>query len=369
MRAADRLRVLFVLWMWSAAVPAWSAALDLDTVLGASTDADFARADRVRPMVFPDDHGPHERFRSEWWYLTVNLRNADGAEFGVQFTVFRQATRAGPTDDNPWTPAQLYLGHFAITDVAGGRHREAERLARGHPQLAGARADPFAVWVDGWSLTGGPGDFDRLRLSATTESFGADLELVPVKPIVLQGDRGLSAKGPGQASYYYSLPRLAARGTVTVDGERHRVEGAGWLDREWSTSLLSDDQQGWDWFGLQLDSGAELMAFRLRRADGTRDPYDHGSWIAADGTLTPLDADAFELTPVRYWRDSRGVRWPVEWTVILRTPTGVQRLRVDAALDDQRMDTLLTYWEGLVRVFDADGRRVGTGYMELTGYE
>ncbi len=344
MRAADGLRVLFVLWMWSAAAPAWSAALDLDAVLGGAADAGFARADRVRPFVFPADHGPHERFRSEWWYLTVNLRNADGAEFGVQFTVFRQATGAGPTNDNLWTPAQLYLGHFAITDVTGGRHREAERLARGHPQLAGARADPFAVWVDGWSLAGRPGDFDLLRLSATTESFGADLELVPAKPIVLQGDRGLSAKGPDQASYYYSLPRLAARGTVTVDGVRHRVEGAGWLDREWSTSLLSGEQQGWDWFGLQFDSGAELMAFRLRRADG-------------------------KLTPVRYWRDSSGVRWPVEWTVILRTPNGVQRLRVDAALDDQRMDTLLTYWEGLVRVFDADGRRVGTGYMELTGYE
>ena len=375
-RIEDRLRVSLqrmragvLLGAWCVALPAWGAALDLDTVLGGSVLDGFARADRVRPFVFPADHGAHERYRSEWWYLTVNLRGVDGAEFGVQFTAFRQATAPERADSNPWTPAQLYLAHFAVTDVAGGRHREAERLSRGHPRLAGARAAPFAVWVDGWSLTGTANGLDALHLVAATETFAADLELVPVKPIVLQGDRGLSAKGPGQASYYYSLPRLAVRGRVTVDGVEHPVEGSGWFDREWSTSLLSGEQRGWDWFGLQFDSGAELMAFRMRRSDGSRDPYDHGSWVAPDGTATPLDARAFELTPTRYWRDSGGVRWPVEWTVTVRAPEGVQRFRVAAALDDQRMDTLLTYWEGLVRILDEQGRRIGAGYMELTGYE
>jgi predicted secreted hydrolase len=321
--------------------------------------------------VFPDDHGPHPAYRSEWWYVTMNLRSAGGAEFGSQFTVFRQATAPGPVDvdTDPWSAAQLYLAHFALTDVARGRHVEAERLARGHPQLAGARSAPFAVWVDGWRLADRDGGFESLELVAAADGMRADLVLEPRKPVVLQGDRGLSAKGPGQASYYYSLTRLAVRGTVEVAGERHRVEGRAWLDREWSTSLLSAGQAGWDWFGLHLDSGEDLMAFRLRRADGARDPYDHGAWVLPDGTSTTLSADAFQLRPLRWWRDAKGVRWPVEWRVAVRLAEGVREFRVVAAVDDQRMDTLLTYWEGLVHVLDGDGRQIGAGYMELTGYD
>lgn len=340
--------------------------LRLESVLGATEADGFARADVVRPFEFPDDHGPHEDFRSEWWYLTVNLRDADGAAFGVQFTAFRQATAppGGPAED--WATRQVYLAHLAVTDVAGRRHQSHERLARGHPRLAGARADPFAVWVDGWRLAAVAEGFAPLRLEARARETVVDLVLEPVKPLVLQGDRGLSAKGPGQASYYYSLPRLSASGALELDGVRHAVQGFAWFDREWSTSLLSAGQIGWDWFGLQFDDGEELMAFRLRRDDGTRDPYDHGSWIARDGRARHLGPADFELVPLRYWRDRAGVRWPVEWEIRLadRAP-----LRVVAALDDQRMDTLLVYWEGLVRVLDERGRRIGAGYMELTGYD
>lgn len=346
-----------------------AAPLELESVLGGTAANGFARAERVRPFVFPEDHGPHEQFRSEWWYVTVSLRNPRGDAFGTQFTVFRQATTPAPSDGNPWTPRQLYLAHFAVTDVVRGRHAESERLARGHPELAGARADPFAVWVDGWSLAGQGGGFEPLRLVAGEGGDRAELELVPTKAPVLQGDRGLSAKGPAQASYYYSLSRLAVQGELVVDGERHRVEGLGWFDREWSTSLLSREQAGWDWFGLHLDSGEDLMAFQLRRADGARDPYDHGAWVGPDGKAATLPADRFELRPLRYWRDSAGVRWPVEWQITLRLADGERRYRVVAALDDQRMDTLLTYWEGLVRVLDEAGRPIGSGYMELTGYE
>jgi predicted secreted hydrolase len=376
MKRSERSVLALVLLL--AAAVSWSAQLRLESVLGESGPDGFARADRVRPFVFPDDHGPHEAYRSEWWYLTLNLRNARGEPFGAQFTVFRQALTPAAIDANPWTPAQLYLGHFAVTDVVRGRHVEAERLARGHPDLAGAWADPFAVRVEGWSLEGSyvdsadehdRGRFETLHLKAAAPGMAATLELAPLKPPVLQGDRGLSAKGPGQASYYYSLTRLAVQGEIVVAGERHQVDGLGWFDREWSTSLLSGEQAGWDWFGLHLDSGEDLMAFQLRRADGARDPYDHGAWVSRDGAATTLAADRFELRPLRYWRDSRGVRWPVEWAITVRIDEGVRELRVVAAIDDQRMDTLLTYWEGLVRVLDEAGLPIGWGYMELTGYE
>jgi len=347
----------------------WSAQLGLDAVLGGTGAAGFARADRVRSFEFPADHGPHEAYRSEWWYLTLNLLDAEDRPFGVQFTAFRQALVPGPAAANPWASGQMYLAHFAVTDVARCQHRAAERLARGHPRLAGARAEPFAVWVDGWRLDDPDGGFEALRLIARDGDLAVDLALTPLKGPVLQGDRGLSAKGPEQASYYYSFSRLGVRGTVRSHGMTHRVEGRGWFDREWSTSVLSAGQVGWDWFGLHLDDGADLMAFRLRRADGVRDPYDHGAWIAADGSATALAPGRFELVPLRFWQDERGVRWPVEWRVTVDGPEGARELRVVAALEDQRMDTLLTYWEGLVRVLDPDGRPIGAGYMELTGYE
>jgi predicted secreted hydrolase len=358
---------------------AWPAQLGLESVLGETAEEGFLRADHVREFVFPDDHGPHEDYRSEWWYVTVNLRTREGREFGVQFTAFRQALRPPGETAGPWNADQVWLAHFAVTDVAARRHHARERMVRGHPRLAGARATPFAVWVDGWRLEtagdtrdesrGITGDPGPLRLDAAADTLAVTLRLEPAKPVVLQGDQGLSAKGPGQASYYYSLPRLSATGTVSIDGRTHPVAGRAWLDREWSTSVLSAGQVGWDWFGLHFDDGEDLMVFRLRREDGQRDPYDQGMRVRADGTGDWLQADAFGLTPLRVWRDERGVEWPVAWRLLLRRPDGERVYRIEAAIDAQRMDTLLTYWEGLVHVHDAQGRRVGAGYMELTGYE
>jgi predicted secreted hydrolase len=351
--------------------PAGQAAsqLRLGAVLGETADDGFARADSPWAFEFPRDHGPHPEFRSEWWYLTANLRAPNGDEFGVQFTLFRQALRAEPGVGGPWDASQIYLGHAAVTDVAAGVHLEAERLARAHPRLAGVTAAPFRAWIDGWSLTASGDDLEGLVLDVVTADFALNLRFDPVKPVALQGDQGLSAKGPGQASYYYSIPRLSAAGRIARGTTATAVTGAAWLDREWSTSVLSDDQTGWDWFALQLNSGEDLMAFQLRRRDGSRDPFDQGLWVDEAGVGRHLTAGDFVLLPLRAWRDDRGTAWPVAWSLTLTGPEGPRRLRIEAAIDDQRMDTLLTYWEGLVWVFDETGRRVGTGYLEMTGYE
>ena len=205
---------------------------------------------------------------------------------------------------------------------------------------------------------------ERWTLEASTDAFAIDLQLHPQKSVVYQGDRGLSAKGPGQASYYYSVPRLAARGQLEVGGERYSVSGLGWLDREWSTSVLGDEQVGWDWFALMMADGRDVMVFRLRRRDQSRDPYDHGVMVAADGSARQLAMADFRLQPLEFWRDERGVRWPIRWRLTVDDCEWI----VSAAIEDQRMDTALTYWEGLVHVSDTEGRRVGQGYMELTGY-
>jgi predicted secreted hydrolase len=218
--------------------------------------------------------------------------------------------------------------------------------------------------VDGWELRGRNGGFAEQRLEIVTEAFSVSLDVDVDKAPVLQGDRGLSAKGPGQASYYYSVPRLTAAGTLKIGEVVHRVRGSAWLDREWSTSVLSADQLGWDWFALQFDDATELMAFRLRRNDGARDPYDQGLLVDAAGVGQPLGVEDFELQPEIYWTDEHGVSWPLQWRLTL----GERLLRIRAAVPDQRMDTAIVYWEGLVGVFDQSGKRIGKGYMELTGY-
>ena len=343
---------------------AGSGQLRLGGILGPSPDATFARAEGPRTFQFPADHGPHEGYRSEWWYLTAMLQDRHGAEFGVQFTVFRQALSTLKSA-NPWRTSQVYMAHAAVTSVAAQQHWEDQRVARGHPALAGAVGEPFAVWVDGWTLTGLGGGFESQILNVSTPKFAFELRLEVVKGPVLQGVAGLSAKGPGQASYYYSVPRLQVTGVVKVGGASHPVSGSAWLDREWSTSVLSAEQQGWDWFALHLSDASEIMAFRLRRQDGERDNFDHGLAVAADGASRVLTREDFELVPLEYWTDDSGVRWPVVWALHV----GEQTWRVAAAVEDQRMDTALVYWEGLVHVFSVSGERVGSGYMELTGYE
>ena len=340
--------------------------LRVGDVLGSGPEeAAFARADTPRPFRFPADHGAHPDFRSEWWYLTVVLEDGAGREFGVQFTVFRQALFPGGPAEDPWRNGQAYLGHLAVTDVQAARHREAERLSRGHPALAGARAGnegDFSVWLEGWQLSGTGDDWN---LEAAAGDFAVSLRLAPTRPPVLQGDGGLSAKGPGQASHYYSVPRLGATGQLRIDANTYAVGGLGWLDREWSTSVLGTHHLGWDWFALMLDNGEDIMAFRLRRDDGARDPYDHGVLVDPAGGSRHLGSGDFRLEPLEYWQDERGTQWPVHWELAV----GARRWRIAAPVHDQRMDTLLTYWEGLVHVLDERGRRSGRGYMELTGYQ
>ena len=328
-------------------------------------DSGFLKAEAPRPFVFPEDHGAHPDYRSEWWYLTCTLAAGDGRRFGAQFTLFRQGLVARPPTANPWRSGQVYLAHLALTDVAAGRHYEHARWARGHPMLAGAESRPFSVWMEDWRLFSTGEEFVPLSLAARADDFALALEVHAGKPWVAQGEAGLSRKGKGEASYYYSFPRLKVSGSLETGGRDVTVQGLGWLDREWSTSVLSPAHRGWDWFGLHLDDGSDVMVFRLRRHDGTRDPFDAGLRVGEDGERTALDRDDFELTVTRTWRDVEGIEWPVAWRL---EGLADEPWRIEAVLNDQRMDTTIVYWEGLVDVRDAHGARLGEGYMELTGY-
>ena len=335
--------------------------------MGGTPDPGFARAIEVRPFVFPADHGPHPAFATEWWYFTGNLFTDDGRRFGYQLTLFRIGLTPGePGDAERWRAHQMYMGHLALSDVAAREHRHAERFSRAAAGLAGAVADPLRVWLGPWSIRGTPASTFPLTIDAVTDSFALQLTLeLGDKPVVLQGDRGLSQKSaaPGNASYYYSHTRLPTRGTVVVDGQGYDVTGNSWWDREWSSSALADDQAGWDWFALQLDDGRDLMFYRMRDHQGRAQIYSRGVLVDADGSVLELGLEDVSAAPTRHWTDGNGARHPVAWR--LKVPARDLDLTVEAVFDDQLMDTTVSYWEGAV---DVRGSHRGVGYLELSGY-
>ncbi len=352
--------------------------------------AGFAQAQPGIVPQFPQDHGPHEDYQTEWWYYTGNLQSENGEHFGYQLTFFRRALtppdqRAARTSD--WAADQVYMAHFAITDVAGGRHTAFEKLARGAGGVAGAQAEPFRVWLEDWSVTGEavlgsrslPYRMAPQRLTAAAGDIQLNLELTDMKGPVLQGDQGYSQKGEEttNASIYYSLTRMAAEGTVTVQGKTLTVSGLGWMDHEYSTSALGREQVGWDWFSIQLDNDTELMVFQLRRNDGSVDAFSSGTLIAASGATLTLTTEEggregrpyFSLQTTGRWRSPHtDAEYPSGWR--LDIPSAELSLTITPHLQDQEMNVSYSYWEGAVRVTGTLGARAvsGDGYVELTGY-
>ena len=357
----------FALWPSSARQPIQATVAVREAL--AEDRAGFARALAPRPMSFPEDHGPHPDFRMEWWYYTGNLKTSAGRHVGFQLTFFRIAlSPAEEPRSSAWATRQLYVAHFAVTDTAGGRFHAASRTSRAALDLAGAQATPFRVWVESWSAEGEGG---ATRLRAREGDVAIDLTVSPAKPVVLQGDRGLSRKGPepGNASFYYSLTRMPTRGTVRLGSETLEVSGEAWMDREWSTSALGAAVEGWDWFAVQLDDGRELMVYLLRRRDGTLDPFSAGTLVAADGTARRLEAAEVQVETLAHWTSPHsGVRYPARWR--LSVPSAELRLEIEPRVADQELRVGTRYWEGAVAVSGSSGGQPGAGwgYVELVGY-
>lgn len=348
--------------------PAAEAPVRLSDRLGGDHDAGFARAVEPKTLAFPRDHGPHPAFRNEWWYFTGNLDTPDGRRFGYQVTFFRIALAAERVQRrSAFATRDVWMGHVALSDATAGRHTAHERLTRGAAGLAGAAAMPRRFWIEDWQLSlRANGDW---RIDVATPDFELGLDLSALRPVVSQGDRGLSRKSAeaGNASYYYSIPRLKTRGRLRVGDHAYAVAGLSWLDREWSTSALASNQAGWDWFALQLHDGRDLMFYRLRRDDGSADRWSAGSLSDPAGIPRALSLADLALTPTRWWQAGDGVRYPVGWRLAWREG---ETWHVEAVFDEQRMDLGVRYWEGMVDVLQgaADGELIGRGYLELAGY-
>lgn len=344
------------------------ASLSIADTLRGDNATGYARALEPRNLHFPADHGPHPEFRTEWWYYTGNLETHEGRRFGFQLTFFRSALAPEmPDRKSAWATRQAYLAHFTVTDVAGKRFHSFERWGRGALGLAGAQGEPFRVWTGDWSADAVNGQAPPMHLRAAHADAAIDLILQAGRAPVLQGNRGLSHKSaePGNASYYYSLPRMPAAGTVRLGNESFTVTGAAWMDREWSTSSLGRDQVGWDWFALQLADGRDVMLYQLRRTDGSADPASSGTVSGPTGEGRHLELGDFSLTVLDRWRSPRsGAVYPSRWR--LRIPSEKLDLEITPLLADQELDVAFRYWEGAVAV---SGSQNGRGYVELTGYQ
>jgi predicted secreted hydrolase len=327
---------------------------------------------RSRPLVFPADFGAHPDSRTEWWYITGSLDTGTRTH-GFQVTFFRSRTGLAESHPSRFAAKQLVFAHAAVTDMELRRLRHDQRIARAGFGIADSATGDTHVVLRDWSLRrSGPANRSEYhaRAASSTGGFALDLRLAATQAVLLQGDAGLSRKGPlpEQASHYYSQPQLAVGGTLTLDGRRTPVSGRAWMDHEWSDAYLAPQARGWDWLGMNLDDGSALMAFRIRLPDGSA-LWAGGSLRAPGAASRSFAPDEVTFTPVRRWTSpsSRAV-YPVEWR--LDTPAG--RFRVRALLDDQELDsrgsTGAIYWEGLSELLDERGRRVGRGYLEMTGY-
>ena len=345
-------------------------------MLSGESEGDFARAVEPLDFVFPTDHGPHPDYKTEWWYYTGNLKTEGGREFGYQLTFFRRALTAEiPVRKSRLATSQIYMAHFALTDVKAKTHTSFERYSRGAGGLAGAQGEPtYEVWLEDWSAsqdsTGG------FRLRAVDDQIepriAIDLKLRETRPPLLHGLRGLSQKGPehGNANHYYSLVGLDTEGTVISRGEAYEVSGKSWMDHEFRTSALSKGAVGWDWFGLQLDDGTALMFGRLRKSEGGEIGIFEGTVSYADGRRIPIQPGEFTVTATGSWKSPETeITYPSGWEVDF--PALNIALHIEPLIPNQELSSGFTYWEGAVSVEGTISGQPsnGHGYVELTGYE
>lgn len=324
----------------------------------------FAKVAPGKHFDFPADHGPHSDYRIEWWYLTANLKDQQGRHWGIQWTLFRNALSAEPAKQG-WSNNQLWMAHAAITTPRG--HQFEERFARGGIGQAGVNLEPqFEAWIDDWIWQSETKSLFPAQLKFRIADREIDMQLSSEASWVLHGDAGYSQKSEqGQASYYYSQPEIQIAGTI--NGQP--LSGRAWLDREWSSQPLAENQRGWDWFSLHLNDGNKLMLYRLRHKQGKH--WLSGSWVDADGNTRHLHSEAIQLSEKDFRQiktsDNDEIILPLGWQINL--PELNRQLIVKPLYDQQWMATSFPYWEGVVLVDDENGVRVGEGYMELTGYQ
>ena len=328
--------------------------------------AKTANALPPKTLVFPRDRGAHNDFNTEWWYITGQVA-AGARQFGFQLTFFRSRIESTQALTSKFAAKQLIFAHAAVTDVEGKKLHHDQRIAREGFGVASASEQDMALKLREWTLKA---DGKNYTANLSAQDFGLQLQFTETQTVLLQGAQGLSRKGPlpAQASYYYSQPHLATTGKLRVQGKTFDVTGTAWLDHEWSQEILAPGVVGWDWIGMNLLDGSALTAFRLRSKDGEA-LWDGGSFRSADKSLYVFSRGEVVFKPTRQWKSPlTQITYPIEW--IVRTPADFYTVK--AVIDNQELDSRQStgsiYWEGLSELFNSNGAKVGSGYLEMTGY-
>jgi len=373
---------------------------DITENLRSDTSGGFARAYRQREFQFPRDHLSHPEFKHEWWRFVGNVSTRTGRKFGYQLSIYRIGMLADPTlrpttntlptskdininSPSRWRANHYYMAHFSLTDVISEHFYSAQRYQRNALGLAGAidkasglaDAKGIKLWVEDWVVESIQNDVFPLRITAQNDSVRINFSLTSGKGVILNGDRGLSMRGdkPGNASYYYSMPQMQTRGSIYIDGEEIQVNGVSWLDREWSTTALDSKTVGWDWFGVHLSNGQDLMLYMFRDENGNYTNFSSGSFIEDNNQVTRIVASDISIDVKDEWVSPHThIRYPASW--IVQLPILNLELNFVPYLADQELNLKVNYWEGALRV---SGRRIngggqlldGQGYAELTGYK
>jgi len=362
---------LVVLLVFFLIVDGFSLSAPMDSAPAATT---WQRAIGAWPWLFPRDHGAHPNFQTEWWYFTGNLRDAQQHRYGYQLTLFRQGIQFQPSQtQSRWAARDFYFGHFTISDVAQDQFHVQERVSRGALGEAGSAVGRMDVALGPWTIK--QGQNEEIILTASEPEMAIHLAEHPLKPLILEGRGGLSQKdeGAGEASYYYSYPRLATTGQVRIGEKSCQVSGLSWFDHEFSTNSLGADQVGWDWFCIQLNDQEEIMLYVMRDKSGAMDPVSEGTWVHANGSAERLVPGSFSVARLGNWRSPvSGAVYPAGWHI--QVPGHEAELTVSPAMPNQELHLtkmgVLDYWEGACSTAGTvAGRSVsGEGYTELTGY-
>jgi predicted secreted hydrolase len=326
---------------------------------------------------FPRDLASHEQYKTEWWYYAGHLHGDDGTTCGYELTFFRLGMDVQrPVVDTPWAVPNVYMAHFAVTDLPNKRFFHTQKLNRAGYGFAGASQDRFNVWNENWRAASEADRADApTTLRASSPDYSIELALTPMKPLVIHGENGVSQKAEcvGCASHYFSYTRLDTIGSITVGGRRKQVHGISWMDHEFGSNQLTAEQVGWDWFSVQLNDNSELMLYVMRRRDGTIDRHSSGTFVSAAGKATHLKSDAYKIVSLSTWKSPHSqATYPMGWHISV--PSLAVELDVTPLAEDQELSSEsssdVTYWEGASGVSGTiSGRQAaGEAYVEMTGY-
>jgi predicted secreted hydrolase len=318
-------------------------------------------------VKLPEDFYFKKDYRVQWWYFTGHLFDKNGREFGYELTFF--VVNVQKRDyRSQFGVNKIYISHFAISDVNNNIFYFNDKADSGAYEFGGAKEDQLKVWVEKNILKG---TMNKMRIEASGDGNMIDLEMIPAKPIVLNGENGYSRKSdvsPLISSIYFSYTNLKTEGIVKIGNRVVSVKGKSWFDREISTKGLSEDQKGWDWFAVQLDDGREIMLYLLRKKDGSFDRYSSGTFVYPDGRYRHLSMSDIIINVLEHYTSKNTeARYPSEWEI--KIPSENIFLKITPLIEDQEITAYGTtgnyYWEGTCKV---EGSAKGRAYVEMTGY-